>query len=94
MKYSLHMCVYIYVHVCAGVYRGYIGANSICLTYTLHDVVYITTNSIIDKFQSAYLPHRSTEPALNLIINDLLISLDNKAPATFCYFINPVPLTL
>ena len=45
---------------------------------------YITTNSIIDKFQSAYLPHRSTESALNLIINDLLISLDNKAP---CYLV-------
>ena len=41
---------------------------------------YITTDSIIDKLQSAYLPHRSTESALNLIIDDLLISLDNKAP--------------
>ena len=45
---------------------------------------YITTNSIIDKFQSAYLPHRSTESAMNLIINDLLMSLDNKAP---CYLV-------
>ena len=43
---------------------------------------YITTNSIIDKFKSAYLPHLSTESALHIIINDLLLSLDNKAP---CY---------
>ena len=33
---------------------------------------------------SAYLPHRSTETALTLIINDILISLDNKAP---CYLV-------
>ena len=45
---------------------------------------YITTNSIIDKFQSAYLPHRSTESALNLIINDILLSLNNKSP---CYLV-------
>ena len=25
---------------------------------------YITLNSIVDKYQSAYLPHRSTETAL------------------------------
>ena len=30
------------------------------------------------------LSHRSTESSLNLIINDLLISLDNKAP---CYLV-------
>ena len=30
------------------------------------------------------LPHRSTETALTLIINDILISLDNKAP---CYLV-------
>ena len=29
---------------------------------------------------SAYLPHRSTETALILIINDMFIYLDNKAP--------------
>ena len=45
---------------------------------------YITSNSIIDNFQSYYLPHRSTESALNLIINDILISLDNKA---LCYIV-------
>ena len=45
---------------------------------------YITTNSIIYKIHSAYLPHRSTEKALNLIINYLLLSLDNKAP---CYLV-------
>ena len=45
---------------------------------------YITSNDIVDKYQSAYLPHRSTETALTLIINDILISLDNKAT---CYLI-------
>ena len=45
---------------------------------------YITSNAIVDKYQSAYLPHRSTETALTLIINDILISLDNKAP---CYIV-------
>ena len=45
---------------------------------------YITSNAIVDKYQSAYLPHRSTETALTLIINDILISLDNKAP---CYLV-------
>ena len=45
---------------------------------------YITSNYIVDKYQSAYLPHRSTETALNLIINDILIYLDNKAP---CYLV-------
>ena len=45
---------------------------------------YITSNAIVDKYQSAYIPHRSTETALTLIINDILIYLDNKAP---CYFV-------
>ena len=38
---------------------------------------------MVVKYQSAYLPHRSTETALTLIINeinDILIYLDNKAP--------------
>ena len=45
---------------------------------------YITTNNIADCFQSAYLPHRSTETALNLIFSDILLSLYTKIP---CYFI-------
>ena len=45
---------------------------------------YITTNNIADCFQSAYLPHRSTETALNLIFSDILLSLDTKCP---CYLI-------
>ena len=44
---------------------------------------YITSNAIVDKYQSAYLPYRSTETALTLIINDIQISLD-KGP---CYFV-------
>ena len=43
---------------------------------------YITSNAIVDKYQSAYFPHRNTETALTLIINDILISLD-KAPYYF-----------
>ena len=38
------------------------------------------STAIIDKYQSAYLPHRSTETALTMIINYILIYLDNKAP--------------
>ena len=45
---------------------------------------YITYNAIVDIYQSAYLPHRSTDTALTLIINDILISRDNKSP---CYFV-------
>ena len=41
---------------------------------------YNTSNDIVDKYQSAYLPYHSTETSLNLIINYILISLDNKAP--------------
>ena len=45
---------------------------------------YITSNSIVDKYKSAYLHHRCTETALTLIINDRIISLDNKAS---CYLV-------
>ena len=42
------------------------------------------SNTIVDIYQSTYLPRRSTETALTLIINDILIYLDNKAP---CYLV-------
>ena len=42
------------------------------------------SNAIVDIYQSAYLPHLSTETALTLIINDILIYFDNKAP---CYLV-------
>ena len=35
-------------------------------------------------YQSAYLPRRSTETGITLIIHDILIYLDNKAP---CYIV-------
>ena len=38
------------------------------------------SNYIVDIYQSAYLPHRSTEIALTLIINNILIYLDNEVP--------------
>ena len=41
---------------------------------------YSMFNVIVDKYKIAYLPHRSTETALTLIINDILIYLDDKAP--------------
>ena len=40
--------------------------------------------AIVDKYQSAYLPHRSTEISFTFIINDILIYLGNKAP---CYIV-------
>ena len=42
------------------------------------------SNAIIDKYQSAYLPRRSTETALTMIINHILIYLDNQA---LCYLV-------
>ena len=38
------------------------------------------SNSIVDKYQNAYPPHRSIETSPTFIINDGLIYLDNKAP--------------
>ena len=45
---------------------------------------YSMSNTIVYIYQSTYLPHRSTETSLTLIINDSLIYLDNKAP---CYLV-------
>ena len=45
---------------------------------------YIISNSIVDCFQSAYLPNRSTETALNIVFNDSILSMDNKAS---CYLV-------
>ena len=47
-------------------------------------IQYITSNNIVDCFQRAYLPHRSTETALHLIISEILLSLDTKSP---CYLV-------
>ena len=38
------------------------------------------SNSIADKFQSAYLPLRGTERALTKIIDDIAISIDSNSP--------------
>ena len=38
------------------------------------------SNVIVDTYQNTYFPHRSTETAFTLIINDILIYIDNKAP--------------
>ena len=45
---------------------------------------YIMPIDIVDEYQSAYLPHRSTEIALTFIINDIFIYLGKKAP---CYLV-------
>ena len=37
----------------------------------------------MDCFQSAYLPNRSTETALNIVFNDIILSMDNKASYYF-----------
>ena len=41
-------------------------------------IYYITSNSILDFFQSIYLPNRSTETALNIVCIDIILSMDNK----------------
>ena len=53
---------------------------------------YIMSNAIVDKYQSAYLPLRSTETALTLISNDIIISIDLKPHAISYYLIYLVPL--
>ena len=45
---------------------------------------YIISNSIVDYFQSEYLPNRSTETSLNNVFNDIILSMDNKAS---CYLV-------
>ena len=47
-------------------------------------IKYSMSNTIVDIYQSTYLPRRSTETALTLIINDILIYLANKSP---CYLV-------
>ena len=41
-------------------------------------ITYLTANNIPNIFQSAYLPHTSTESALTLITSDLLSDLNNN----------------
>ena len=41
-------------------------------------ITYLTTNKIPNIFQSAYLPHTSTESTLTLITSDLLSGLNNN----------------
>ena len=41
---------------------------------------YLVSNSIADKFQSAYLPLGGTETALTKIINDIATSIDSNSP--------------
>ena len=38
-----------------------------------------------DCFQSAYLPNRCTEIAINMVFNDIILSMDNN---TSCYLVN------
>ena len=47
-------------------------------------IQYITSNNIVGCSQSAYLPNRSTETALHIIISEILLSLDSKNP---CYLV-------
>ena len=41
-------------------------------------ISYLTTNKIPNPFQSAYLPHKSTESALTLITSDILSNLNSN----------------
>ena len=47
-------------------------------------IYYIISNCFVDCFQSAYLPNRSTETAINIVFNDIILSMDNKAS---CYLV-------
>ena len=45
---------------------------------------YIISNYILDCFQSAYLPNRSTETILNIVFNDIILSMNNNIS---CYLV-------
>ena len=45
---------------------------------------YIISIYIVECFQSAYLPNHSTETALNIVFNDIILCIDNKAS---CYLV-------
>ena len=45
---------------------------------------YIILNYIVDCFHSEYLSKCSTETALNIVFNDSILSMDNKAS---CYLV-------
>ena len=45
---------------------------------------YIISNSIVDCFQNVNLLNRSTETAINIVFNDIILSMDNKAS---CYLV-------
>ena len=47
-------------------------------------IYYIILNCIVDYLKSAYLPSRSTETALNIVFNDIILSMDNKV---YCYLV-------
>ena len=47
-------------------------------------ITYIISNAIVDCFQSAYLRNCSTDTAINIVFNDIILSMDNKAS---CYLI-------
>ena len=55
-----------------------------CASHSAQKTSFSLSNAIVDKYKSAYLPHRSTDTALTLIINDIIIYLDYKAP---CYIV-------
>ena len=40
---------------------------------------YIILNSIVNYFQSAYLHNRSPETAIDIVFNDIILSMDNKS---------------
>ena len=46
-----------------------------------HQIIdYIISNSIVDCFQSSYLPNNSTETALNIVFNvNIILYMDNKS---------------
>ena len=45
---------------------------------------YIISNYIVDCLQSTYIPNRSTETDINIVFNDIILSMDNKA---YCYLV-------
>ena len=51
---------------------------------TRHLIDYIISTSIVDCFQSAYLPNRSTDTAIKIVFNEIILSMDNKAS---CYLV-------
>ena len=56
------------------------------MCYHKYVLSYLENNKINDVFQSAYIPHHSTETAVIKIFSDICISMGRKREVILCLF--------